>query len=164
MLNPREPIEHELKCWPEYYDAVECGDKPFEIRKWDRPYRVGDTLLLRRYDPSAQDYTGEQLRRKITYLLDLTYLPSDNIPHFAGYVAIGLDDPRITDALRRADAAVEDMTLLAGECRSPLICGRCLYNPNDTGCELDGSQFDDDGECHFTWRGPQEAGEGERDG
>ena len=99
-----EPMEHELKCWPEYYDAVECGDKPFEIRKWDRPYRVGDTLLLRRWDPSMQDYTGQQMRRKITYLLDLTYLPDDNVPHFAGMVAIGLDDPQFAATQELLDA------------------------------------------------------------
>jgi len=87
--NNRPPMEHELKCWPEYYDAVDCGDKTFEIRKWDRPYREGDTIILRRYSPYIEDYTGQQMRLKITYLLDLTYLPSDNRPHFAGYVAIG---------------------------------------------------------------------------
>lgn len=101
------PAEHELKCWPEYYDAVERGDKPFEIRKWDRPYQVGDTLLLRRYDPRVQDYTGQQMRKKITYLLDLTYLPGDNIPHFTGYVAIGLaqpaNEPLTLEQLREMD-------------------------------------------------------------
>jgi hypothetical protein len=49
--------------------------------------------------------------------------------------------------------AAEDMNLLAGECVSSLKCTMCKYNPDDTGCVLDGSQFDDDGECHFEWRG-----------
>lgn len=66
------------------------GVKSFEVRKWDRPYRVGDTLSLKEYDPEKLDYTGRETDRKITYLLDMTYLPSDTIPHYAGYVAIGL--------------------------------------------------------------------------
>ena len=38
---------HELKISPEYYDAVVNGIKPFEIRKNDRNYSVGDALRLR---------------------------------------------------------------------------------------------------------------------
>ena len=49
-LEPREPMTHVLKCWPEYYEAVIGGEKTFEVRKWDRPYRVGDTLLLKEYN------------------------------------------------------------------------------------------------------------------
>ena len=62
---------------------------------------------------------------------------------------------------RRERAAVEDMQLIAGDIGSPLTCAVCKYNPNDMGCELDGSQFNDNCECHFTWRGPQEAEKGE---
>lgn len=81
---------HELKCWPEYFQAVKSGEKPFEVRKWERPYRVGDYLLLREYDNLKLNYTGDSIKREITYLLDMTYLPGDNIPHFAGYVVMGL--------------------------------------------------------------------------
>ena len=59
---------------------------------------------------------------------------------------------------RRERAAVEDLEWLAGTTVDSLRCNICKYNPNDMGCELDGSQFDDDGECHFTWRGPQDVG------
>ena len=41
---------HELKISPEYYDAVVNGIKPFEIRKNDRNYSVGDALRLREFD------------------------------------------------------------------------------------------------------------------
>ncbi|MDR1631221.1 MAG: hypothetical protein LBS36_13570 [Oscillospiraceae bacterium] len=70
---------------------------------------------------------------------------------------------QLAESQRREQAAVEDMQLIAGDIGSPLTCAVCKYNPHDMGCELDGSQFDDDGECHFTWRGP-EAGEGGQDG
>ena len=86
-------MEHELKCWPEYFQAVQSGDKPFEIRKFDRPYSVGDTLLLREYDPKTRDYTGQEIRREISFLLDLTYLPGADRPIYGGYVALGLRLP-----------------------------------------------------------------------
>ena len=104
----RAPMVHELKCWPEYYEAVESGEKPFEVRKWDRPYRVGDTLLLKEFDQKNLDYTGRQTIRKITYLLDMTYLPGENIPHFARYVVLGLEDSRLRDCIERLQAEMEE--------------------------------------------------------
>lgn len=44
---------HELKCWPEPYDAIVDGRKPFEFRRDDRGYAVGDVLILRKWDPGA---------------------------------------------------------------------------------------------------------------
>ena len=40
-------MNHDLKIWPEFFDAVASGAKPFDLRKNDRNYHVGDTLLLR---------------------------------------------------------------------------------------------------------------------
>ena len=103
-IKKRDPVTHELKCWTTFYDLVDLGIKSFEIRKRDRPYQIGDTILLRRYDPISRDYTGQQMWRGITYLLDLADLPGEDGEHFAGYVAIGLDQPeprRLTlEALR----------------------------------------------------------------
>jgi hypothetical protein len=61
-------MEHELKTWPEPYDAVESGAKLHEIRVYDRPYCVGDTLRLRRWDPATKRYTGRETTRVITYI------------------------------------------------------------------------------------------------
>jgi hypothetical protein len=66
----RGPVEHDLKCWPPYFDDVRGGRKPFEVRKADRDYRVGDTLLLREWRPDWKDYTGQIVRKRITYRLD----------------------------------------------------------------------------------------------
>lgn len=63
---------------------------------------------------------------------------------------------QLTASQRRERAAVEDLEWLAGTTVDSLRCNICKYNPNDMGCELDGSQFDDDGECRFTWCGPQD--------
>ena len=78
------PKTHKLKTWPEYFQAVKSGEKNFEIRKNDRDYQVGDTLLLLEYDPET-GYTAElPLNREITYILDKQpFLPE-------GYVCMSL--------------------------------------------------------------------------
>lgn len=61
---------HELKIWPEYYNAILDGRKKFELRKADRPYKVGDTLLLKEYDPLWEKYTERECLVSITYILE----------------------------------------------------------------------------------------------
>lgn len=39
---------HELKCWPQYFDAVASGEKTFEVRKDDRGFQRGDIVELQR--------------------------------------------------------------------------------------------------------------------
>lgn len=60
---------HELKTWPDLYDNVAIGIKPFEVRKNDRDYKSGDTLILRRFDPATNTYTGEQVEKTVTCIL-----------------------------------------------------------------------------------------------
>lgn len=70
--------EHDLKVWPRFFDALLSGEKTFEVRKDDRGFRAGDTLLLREWRPYADpdepvvsygEYTGRELRRTVTYLM-----------------------------------------------------------------------------------------------
>jgi hypothetical protein len=61
---------HELKTWPEPFDAMERGLKPFEIRRNDRDYRIGDILRLREWRPADEQYTGRELLRKVVFILD----------------------------------------------------------------------------------------------
>jgi hypothetical protein len=37
---------HELKCWPEYFDAILSGEKTFEVRRDDRGFQRGDIIEL----------------------------------------------------------------------------------------------------------------------
>ena len=60
---------HELKILPEYFDAVLDGRKTFEIRKNDRDFAVGDTLILKEWNEMYRMPTGRQLRCEITYIL-----------------------------------------------------------------------------------------------
>ena len=63
---------HELKILPQYFKEVSNGNKTFELRKNDRNYKIGDTLLLLEFNNGH--YTGNYCNRKITYIL-LNYHP-----------------------------------------------------------------------------------------
>lgn len=59
---------HQVKSWSHFYDAIARGDKTHDLRKDDRGYKVGDILMLRRYDIQKGDYTGEECCVLITYI------------------------------------------------------------------------------------------------
>lgn len=59
--------QHFLKTEPQYFRAVNLGEKTFELRFNDRDFRVGDTLVLVEYRPDTGT-TGRQLTRVITYI------------------------------------------------------------------------------------------------
>ncbi len=65
---------------------------------------------------------------------------------------LALTKSRLQEAEAERDKAERDIKLIAGETNSILVCSICKWNPNDMGCELDGSQFDDNGDCHFEYR------------
>lgn len=62
-------INHELKTWPEYFQAVWDGIKPFDLRKNDRDYKIGDLLLLKEWSPQTESYTGRHIGCTISYVL-----------------------------------------------------------------------------------------------
>lgn len=60
---------HDLKCWPEPFEAMLAGCKRHEIRRDDRGFEVGDLLLLREWAPQADaGYTGRMALLWVTYL------------------------------------------------------------------------------------------------
>ena len=71
-------MEHDLKTWPFYFEAVLTGIKKHEIRVDDRGFACGDVLHLREWDPyetyrgdrliQSPHYTGRELRVRVTYL------------------------------------------------------------------------------------------------
>lgn len=61
---------HSLKTWTEYFEAVVDGRKTFEIRKNDRDFHVGDTLVLRDWDRNEGEYTGRKIEVEVMYITD----------------------------------------------------------------------------------------------
>lgn len=60
---------HELKTWPHYFAALIDGSKKFELRKNDRGYAVGDTLVLQEFDDTEQRYTGREMRFLVSFMV-----------------------------------------------------------------------------------------------
>ena len=73
-------MTHELKTWPEYFEAIASGAKTFEIRNNDRNFREGDTVVLEEYCDNA--YTGRAIVRVVNYITDFKQAE--------GYVVLGL--------------------------------------------------------------------------
>jgi len=60
---------HNLKTETEYYQAIERGDKKFELRKNDRNFQVYDILYLE--ETVEGKYTGRKLGPlEIQYILE----------------------------------------------------------------------------------------------
>lgn len=68
---------HTLKTWSVYWDAVERGEKTFEVRRDDRGFQNGDILVLRRmvqssaggWNEDRSDNQPKDIRRKVTFIL-----------------------------------------------------------------------------------------------
>jgi Domain of unknown function (DUF3850) len=80
-------MTHALKTWPEYFQAVLKGDKTFEVRLFDRPFKVGETLLLQEWDNFNKCYTGDEVEREITYILEGGQFGIE-----AGYMVMGIKE------------------------------------------------------------------------
>jgi ASC-1-like (ASCH) protein len=61
---------HELKTWNEYFEEVFMGHKTFEVRKNDRDFKKGDTLILKEWDNVRETFTGRKLARNVTYVFE----------------------------------------------------------------------------------------------
>lgn len=77
--------KHILKLQEEYFDAVLNDVKTFEVRKNDRDYKIGDTLVLSCY--CGNECTQRQAVRYISYILTHEQFPS-GVPE--GYVIMGI--------------------------------------------------------------------------
>lgn len=77
---------HELKILPKYFKAVKERIKPFEVRKDDRNFQVGDILKLREYE--AGKYLGDTCKVRVTYILGRNEDEKIFVPE--GYVILGI--------------------------------------------------------------------------
>lgn len=73
-------VEHRLKTWPSYFDAMKRGEKTFEVRRDDRGFQKGDILVLQRTQEEnvfAVDWVygsdplraKQEMRRRVVYVL-----------------------------------------------------------------------------------------------
>lgn len=60
---------HALKTIQPWFRLVQEGVKLFEVRKDDRPFDIGDDIVLQEWDEQAKTYTGEEWHGKITYIM-----------------------------------------------------------------------------------------------
>ncbi|OGP10129.1 MAG: hypothetical protein A2048_10940 [Deltaproteobacteria bacterium GWA2_45_12] len=82
----------EKKAWPDYFDKIVSGEKSFDLRLADWECSVGDTLLLREWNPASKSYTGREIEKKITYILktkDVDLFPQEDVEKY-GYQVISL--------------------------------------------------------------------------
>lgn len=85
---------HTVKCWCDYWDAIDRGDKNFDVRLDDRGYQKSDTLILEKWDHKKHmyvldgpGYAGKphKIVRRISYILTGGHFGIES-----GYVVLGL--------------------------------------------------------------------------
>lgn len=83
-------MKHEIKMWPEFFQAAWVGKKPFEIRNNDRDFKVWDEIVLQEWEPADNtkndglaQYTGREIEGVIIYITDYQQKP--------GYVVFAYD-------------------------------------------------------------------------
>lgn len=81
---------HQLKQASIYFEDVISGKKPFEVRKNDRNFKVGDYLALNELTPHECNEKGEHLETGRSALFRVTYI-LDN-PEYCkeGFVVLGI--------------------------------------------------------------------------
>ena len=71
------------KVWPEYFEKILSGKKPWELRLNDFEVGEGDTLILEEWDPKTGQYTGRVCKKKVTYVFrfktDELFWPEDKV-------------------------------------------------------------------------------------
>jgi ASC-1-like (ASCH) protein len=77
---------HHLKTWTPYFQDIKSGVKQFEVRKNDRDFQVGDTLILDDFDPNTEKYLGQWIPKLVTYKLDDVRFVKE------GFVILGMQD------------------------------------------------------------------------
>jgi hypothetical protein len=130
---------HDLKVPVGFWNALESGQKTFEVRyAGDRDFRVGDILHLREWDATAQTpegekwtagvgYTGREIYRRISYVLagEQWGLRSDYVA--LAIIPVAATPPR--DAGERARDTLHDVmiggTRLCGHGHMAVMCRIC---------------------------------------
>ena len=70
---------HRLKTLPQYYQPIIEERKPFEIRKNDRNFQIGDEVILNEWD--GEKYTGRFCAAIIMDIFDISFL----LPNYVAF-------------------------------------------------------------------------------
>lgn len=79
-------MTHKLKTHDHFLSDIAKGRKPFEIRKDDRNFKVGEYLSLDGYYPESKCYSGREITAKITYKLE----NAEQFGLMPGYCILGI--------------------------------------------------------------------------
>jgi len=82
---------HHLKTINPFFKLLKYEKKLFEVRKFDRPYKVNDVLMLQEFDEQTGEYSGDKVERVVDYVLLWTDFPDGIQP---GYCVISLRPPQ----------------------------------------------------------------------
>jgi len=94
MTDQPRRATHYLKTWPKFFEPIARGTMPFDVRRNDRDFRAGDTVVMYEYDPDlttdreGERYTGREVRGIITSLMDATAFEG---ALGADFVALGIE-------------------------------------------------------------------------
>jgi len=92
-------MEIEKKAWKEMFQSVFDGKKKFDLRLDDDDFKdvkEGDVLVLKEWDEEKGEYTGREIRKKISYLLrtrDLPFWSGFDVSE-KGLVVMSLEDEK----------------------------------------------------------------------
>lgn len=79
---------HYLKTTAVCFDAVERGEKTFEVRRNDRLFQKGDTVVLERLDTNGETVElGRELQFRVGWIL-----PGGQFGIEPGYVVFALEE------------------------------------------------------------------------
>ena len=84
---------HQLKQAGIYFEDVISGKKPFEVRKNDRNFKVGDYLGLNELDPNGVE-TGRSALFRVSYVLESPEYCKE------GYVVLGIQPCFVSTTLK----------------------------------------------------------------
>ena len=75
----------EKKVWPQYFAKILSGEKNFELRLADFDCNPDDILVLKEWDPETKEYTGQEIEKKVTYVIktkDVRFWPEEDVDKY----------------------------------------------------------------------------------
>ncbi len=87
-------VEIMKKTWSREFEAILYGRKKFDTRLDDFEVKEGDILILKEWDTDRKEYTGREIRKKISYVLktkEAKYWAGEDVNE-KGFVVISLEE------------------------------------------------------------------------